>query len=331
MLQKAPVAVMQDVVLRIQIASLHCFGTKDLFDESHRLSSIDKAAAAWSPYPPKSLARINTASAVNPLQFAAVVERMAASGSSLPRVVLSTTQASQHRTGEPRGRRMKNFVKRIPLIGPLARQLYHLVNPPPPFPGSTRYWETRYEAGDNSGAGSYALFAEFKAEVLNKFVADHSVESVIEFGCGDGNQLSYSQYPSYLGLDVSEVALAMCTRRFGSDTTKAFLPVEAYDGQRADLALSLDVIYHLVEESVFDEYMKALLVAARRYVIVYSSNHDDATGTDGLHVRHRRFSSWMERHRPEWKLVAHVPNRYPYRGDASTGSFADFFVYSNAS
>ena len=226
---------------------------------------------------------------------------------------------------------MKDLIKRIPLVGPLARRLYRVVRPPPPFPGSTRYWETRYETGDNSGAGSYALFAEFKAEVLNKFVADHAIESVIEFGCGDGNQLSYARYPSYLGLDVSAAALALCTQRFGADTTKAFLLVGDHDGQRADLALSLDVIYHLVEDSVFDEYMNTLFLAARRYVIVYSSNHDDNSRKDGVHVRHRMFSRWIERHRPEWKLVEHVPNRYPYRGDANTGSFADFFVYSNAS
>ena len=26
-------------------------------------------------------------------------------------------------------------------------------------------------------------------------------------------------------------------------------------------------------------------------------------------------------------MIAHVPNRYPYRGDPATGSFSDFFFY----
>ena len=76
------------------------------------------------------------------------------------------------------------------------------------FPGSAAYWESRYAKGGSSGVGSYGRFAEFKAEVLNRFVATHSVQSVIEFGCGDGNQLALASYPWYLGYDVSATAVA---------------------------------------------------------------------------------------------------------------------------
>ena len=62
-----------------------------------------------------------------------------------------------------------------------------------PFVGSKRYWESRYAAGRSFGVGSYSKFAKFKAEILNSFVEKHSVKSVIEFGCGDGNQLNLGQ------------------------------------------------------------------------------------------------------------------------------------------
>ncbi len=65
------------------------------------------------------------------------------------------------------------------------------------FPGSDKYWEQRYAVGGNSGVGSYGKFANFKAEVINKFVREHKIKSVIEFGCGDGNQLKLANYPSY--------------------------------------------------------------------------------------------------------------------------------------
>src|SRR5437899_4317923 len=55
----------------------------------------------------------------------------------------------------------------------------------------------------NSGLGSYDKLAEFKAEVLNGFVKENTIKSVIEYGCGDGNQLKFAEYPSYLGFDVS--------------------------------------------------------------------------------------------------------------------------------
>ena len=70
----------------------------------------------------------------------------------------------------------------------------------------------------------------------------------MEFGCGDGNQLSLADYPSYVGLDVSKTAVRLCQRRFADDLSKSFF---LYDSAcftdraglfTADLAVSLDVI-----------------------------------------------------------------------------------------
>lgn len=36
------------------------------------------------------------------------------------------------------------------------------------------------------------------------------------------------------------------------------------------------------------------------------------------------------RDNPNWKIVEHLPNRYPYRGDYLKGSFAEFFIYEKA-
>ncbi len=90
------------------------------------------------------------------------------------------------------------------------------------FSGSAEYWELRYASGGSSGQGSYGRLAEFKAEVINNFVMERGVHSVIEFGCGDGNQLQLAKYPVYVGLDVSEKAVAMCKEKFNNDTSKLF-------------------------------------------------------------------------------------------------------------
>lgn len=230
--------------------------------------------------------------------------------------------------------RMKQFIKRIPIVGNVARRIYWSLlartRRPAPFSGSAVYWEKRYAAGGNSGVGSYALFAEFKAEVLNRFVAARDVQTVIEFGCGDGNQLCLARYPSYVGFDVSGTAVSMCCDRFSADRSKMFRLVTEYRGERADLALSLDVIYHLVEDEVFDRYMTTLFGASDRYVIIYASDSDENHGEEAAHVRHRKFTRWIQEHVPGWHLIEHVPNRYPYRGDYRTGSFADFFMYERA-
>lgn len=225
---------------------------------------------------------------------------------------------------------MKETIKRIPLVGELAQAVYRRVPWPlkkdRPFPGSAAYWEERYRTGGTSGAGSYAFLSEFKAEVLNDFVAEHGIRTVIEFGCGDGNQLGLARYPSYLGFDVSPSAVELCRRIFAGDPSKALRTVAAYAGERAELALSLDVIFHLVEDTVFDEYMQRLFAAAERYAIVYSSNTSDLDSR-GDHVKHREFTRWVSERAPEFRLMRHVPNRYPYNGDHHVGSFADFYVF----
>ena len=77
--------------------------------------------------------------------------------------------------------------------------------------------------GGTSGSGSYNQLAHFKAEILNKFVADHEVQTVIEFGFGDGNQLMLARYPQYTGFEVSQVAVDLCRQKFADDASQQLL------------------------------------------------------------------------------------------------------------
>jgi len=201
------------------------------------------------------------------------------------------------------------------------------------FPGSKDFWETRYSLGGNSGSGSYGKFAEFKAGILNDFVEEKKIRSVIEFGCGDGNQLSLAKYPQYIGLDVSTTALSLCQAKFSEDKNKSFFlysPSCFVDRQnvfRADLGLSLDVIYHLVEDEVYNAYLDHLFAASKKFVIIYSSDVDKAGGAHARHVRHRNFTQRVKERFPDWKMLEKIKNLHPGKGDFGQGSFADFFVF----
>lgn len=197
-----------------------------------------------------------------------------------------------------------------------------------PFEGSEQYWEQRYQSNKDSGAGSYGRLADFKAEVLNQFVNTHSIDTVIEYGSGDGNQLKLAKYPNYVGFDVSEKALAICRNLFKNDSSKAFYSVfdANYTHLKADLVLSLDVIYHLVEDVVFDSYMERLFKTSKRYVIIYSSNYDKVLAP---HVKCRKFTDWIEMHKATtWKQMDYIPNRYPFdEHNPNHTSMADFYIY----
>ena len=215
---------------------------------------------------------------------------------------------------------VKDLVRPIPGVHQMSLLRQRLT-----FPGSARYWDQHYAGGGTSGGGSHGALAAAKASFLNSFVAEKKVVSVIEFGCGDGSQLSLASYPQYIGLDVSRTAIELCKKRFADDRAKSFF---LYDGEcfvdnaglfKSDLAISLDVIYHLVEDNVFETYTRDLFNASTKYVIAYTSGHE-VPGT-APHVRHRTFSSWVESNLPLWRLMQEVP------GPNSGPGRADFFVY----
>jgi hypothetical protein len=250
---------------------------------------------------------------------------------------------------KPTGRRPLSFLRAVSVR--LGRWRQRVT-----FHGSGTYWERRYQAGGSSGVGSYGELAGFKAEILNGLIHENGIRSVIEFGCGDGAQLAMLDCPEYLGLDISATVLDRCRERFAGDATKRFclytpdfprdVPAAAASASgmsrngsgpagnapgaaRADLSLSLDVLYHLVEEEVFARHLRDLFDAAERMVVVYSSDFDRVEPVP--HVRHRKFTAWVEAHIPGWTLQRRIPNRYPYREEDGSGSLADFFVYERES
>jgi len=196
------------------------------------------------------------------------------------------------------------------------------------FPGSMKYWESRYKSGGNSGNGSFGELAKFKAETINEFVANNAVSDIIEFGCGDGNQLELAKYPKYLGLDVSKSAIKSCTERFRNDFTKSFLLYDPnyFEGMgdylKSDLTMSLDVIYHLVEDSIFEKYIHDLFLSSKKYVIIYSSNKNPEISLP--HVKHRVFTDYVEKKYPDFKIIKKIENKYPKL------SFAEFFIYEKS-
>lgn len=190
---------------------------------------------------------------------------------------------------------------------------------------SGRYWEERYKKGGNSGAGSYNNLAEFKAEIINKFVVDNDIETIIEFGCGDGNQLALFDFKHYIGFDVSDSILNQIREKYKDNKNYSFQKMCDFCEQRAELVLSLDVIYHLVEDVVFEQYMNDLFKASKRYVIIYASNKDEI---QCAHVKHRKFSDYIENNFNDWEMIKFIPNKYPFdKNNPDYTSFADFYIY----
>ncbi len=197
------------------------------------------------------------------------------------------------------------------------------------FRGSAKFWTSVYREGGNSGGGSYGKLAEFKAGVINAFLQEKNVYSVIEFGCGDGNQLSLMAYSQYLGLDVAPGAIDLCSQRFQGDFTKSFLLFDAKHFKpglalSADLTLSLDVIFHLVEFETYETHLKQLFATSNKWVIIYG--HDSDTFFPEPYTYPRQFTKWIESNVPNWNLLRVIRNAFPV-GSPGESSWSDFYVY----
>ncbi|MDR3155301.1 MAG: tetratricopeptide repeat protein [Deltaproteobacteria bacterium] len=199
--------------------------------------------------------------------------------------------------------------------------------------GTSQYWNDRYMEGGNSGFGSYGRLADFKAETLNGFIAAHGISSMAELGCGDGNQLGLVRVGRYSGYDISPKAVEICADKYRHDPTKSF---HVYDPlgpplaqtEQAELAVSLDVVYHLLEDDTYEAYMRDLFRLAGRFVAVYSNN-TEKTEDYSQHIRCHKFTGWVERNLTEWVLCGYVPNPYPPDPIAALEtSSADFYFFS---
>jgi hypothetical protein len=179
------------------------------------------------------------------------------------------------------------------------------------------YWNERYSAGFSSGSGSYGELANFKADIINKFIQKNSIQSVIEFGCGDGNQLKLMQYKKYLGLDVAGSAIEKCKSVFFDDPSKSFFlykPDQFVNRGflNSDLVICLDVLYHILPEEDYIKTLDDIFSCSDKHVILYTDTElfEKETYLTGSHICHRNTLNYLKKY-TDFELIEIIPNKYP--------------------
>lgn len=177
------------------------------------------------------------------------------------------------------------------------------------------YWDRRYREGRSSGAGSEGSEGQYKADYVSDFIHNHGVKSLIDWGCGDGQVLELIRLEDalYHGVDCSPTILDRMRRKFPEHS------FSTDDGHQptAELALSMDVLFHLPADHDYSAYLFDLFGSARKYVMIYSTNY--AGGRTARHVFRREFTPDIAERFPDWELTAvETPLRE---------GLASFFVY----
>ncbi len=177
------------------------------------------------------------------------------------------------------------------------------------------YWENNYQTGGTSGSGSYGVLAEFKASVINAYLEEKGITTVMEFGCGDGNQLSYMAYKEYLGLDIAKSAIDLCKAQYGADEHKSFLWYQpGYLMNKsfitAELVVCLDVLYHIVEDGDFIQTLDDIFSCAGTAVILYTKIAEADNDTNVVTIKDRDIFKYLEKYQ-EFKVKEIIPQKHP--------------------
>jgi hypothetical protein len=179
------------------------------------------------------------------------------------------------------------------------------------------YWDNRYKGDGNSGAGSYGKSAKYKADIVNKCISKYHIKTIADFGCGDGNQISYfSGFINYCGYDISPYIVNKCRKKF-SETPNITFTSDINELPLSDLCLSLDVIYHVVDKDDYEVYLTQLFQKSLKFVLIYSTNYndirDELKNREWYHAYHRKFSDWVDKNINNFKLINIFEN--PLRDD----------------
>ncbi|WP_273328085.1 methyltransferase domain-containing protein [Vallitalea guaymasensis] len=186
------------------------------------------------------------------------------------------------------------------------------------------YWDKRYLNKGTSGLGSYGDLADFKGEIINEFIKDNNINSVIEFGCGDGNQIKKIEYPKYIGLDVSKVSVEKCKEIFLGDSNKEFhlyKPGMIHDldiKTKPDMAVCLDVLYHIIDEQDFAKTLDDIFRTDCSHIIFYTMLKKPEIQLS-QHLKYRNIFDYLSKYKG-YTIKKIINQKYPEQ------SYSDFMV-----
>jgi hypothetical protein len=167
---------------------------------------------------------------------------------------------------------------------------------------ATDYWEARYATGGSSGAGSRGTNAQAKAAAINAFTARNRILSIVDWGCGDGylTELLNLNNIHYCGVDVSRTAVGVGLLRFPAHQYVRWEPTSRAGVYAfGEMGLSVDVIFHLTDDDVYERYMMRLFEASR-FVVVFSPSKRPHP----KQAAHMRYHEWTKDVPGAWELMS---------------------------
>jgi SAM-dependent methyltransferase len=155
--------------------------------------------------------------------------------------------------------------------------------------GEAEFHKWFLPGGPGSGRGSDPLYTREFRQVLDRFMKEHDVKSVLDFGCGDAQFSKQVDWAGrdYLGVDIVpgaiERALKDCDGKEGM-TFQIIDPV-GWEPPRVDLTLCKDVLVHVPDAEAVAIARKLLL--ASKDVLFVQDRPSIGRNIDGIRGGYR--------------------------------------------
>lgn len=165
------------------------------------------------------------------------------------------------------------------------------------------YWEKRYGNGGTSGWGSHnPQSVLFKSSYINELIKNYSIKTIVELGCGDGNQLEkFVGYDKYYGYDISTNILDNCRLQFIYHKNIEFVrDINELFVRKYDLVLSLDVVYHLVDDILFEKHINDLFTLSN-IITLFTTNIDETVPVK--HIKNRCVTEYINKKNWDYTLI----------------------------
>lgn len=195
-----------------------------------------------------------------------------------------------------------------------------------------KLWEHLYKNGGNSGRGACNHYGIYKAEIINNFIRQHNLKNIIDFGCGDGNQTSLINIDNYTGIDISDYIIDKTKNKYINDISKQFFTYkELYNITPKpiyDLSISLCVLYHLIDDNIYYNYLNDLYTFSNKYIIIYATDYNDPNihnKNNGSSTFHRNFTRDIEKLYPNLELIQYIPQKYTI--NENKPNYTNFYIY----
>jgi SAM-dependent methyltransferase len=134
-----------------------------------------------------------------------------------------------------------------------------------------RFWNERYESlpALGSGPGSRAHSAWIKRRLIERYIAERGVRSILDFGCGDMFWFpATASGIAYTGVDISDVIIASNRQRLPHCEFLHHDIAAAALQRNADLVTCFDVLIHQLEPRQFRSMLANVLASTKHLALI---------------------------------------------------------------